>query len=158
MSFASYYFPPPHICLSCCPFVCFNTQQHPTTSACANIGLCQYLRTYPGVWSNQFQRHEVRRTFTAPQQRFVAVAADHDFDDQPTSPQHYRANPNWAPQHQYQSSYVAPVPSWVAGSRFQANSPAAVPNNWYLPVAPQPDYHQFIVRPHQPWMRQVVRR
>lgn len=68
------------------------------------------------------------------------MPVDQDFDD------HNRA------ATRYQSSYVSP---WT--NRFYSPSLAVPgPSNYYLPVATPHEYTQFIVRPYQPWMRQVV--
>lgn len=87
------------------------------------------------------QRHH-RRTFTVPPQIApVFGVPGSELDDH--SPLNV-AN-NWAAP--YRSPYTSP---W-------SNRHTGVPSNWYLPVAPPPEYTQFIVRPHQPqWMRQVV--
>lgn len=69
------------------------------------------------------------------------MPVDQDFDD------HNRA------ATRYQSSYVSP---WT--NRFYSPSHAVPgPSNYYLPVATPHEYTQFIVRPYQPWMRQVVK-
>lgn len=102
------------------------------------------MPTNTGMTRRQYERFESRRTVQARPQ--LVTFADHRFDAQPA-----RYTDNWA-AGAAQSFHRQPT--W-SNSRFRPYS-VQTPDNWYLPVAPQHDYHQFIVRPQQPWMRQVV--
>lgn len=116
------------------------------------------MRLHSGVWTNEFQhqrrRYESQRTFNGPSQIVPVASLDHDFDDHSA---YYTRPNNWAAgAPQYRSAYM---PSLWSSQRHRFYGPhveAQRPNNYYLPVAPPPEFTQFIVRPYQPWMRQVV--